>query len=75
MAPYFIVVFAFNPGLIKDSTMTRPGVTAIVDPSKPLATEAHPNPSIPEAVEETPAKGNNHFKTKCCIKIGKKAVT
>ena len=55
--------------------MTRPGVTAIVDPSKPLATEAHPNPSIPEAVEETPAKGNNHFKTKCCIKIGKKAVT
>ena len=41
--------------------MTRPGVTAVVDPNKPLATEAHPNPSIPEAVEETPAKGNNFY--------------
>jgi hypothetical protein len=52
-------LFYFIPGLIKDSTMTRPGVSAVVDPSKPLATEAHPNPSIPEAVEETPAKGKN----------------
>jgi hypothetical protein len=43
-------------GLIKDSTMTRPGVIA-ADPSKPLATEAHPNPSIPEAAEESAPKG------------------
>ncbi len=36
--------------------MTRPGVIA-ADPSKPLATEAHPNPSIPEAAEESAPKG------------------
>lgn len=42
-----------QPGLIKDSTMTRPGVSVAVDPSKPLATEAHPNPSIPESAEES----------------------
>ena len=40
--------------------MTRPGVIA-ADPSKPLATEAHPNPSIPEAAEESASKGENFF--------------
>ena len=33
-----------QPGLIKDSTMMRPAVSD----RPPLATEAHPNPSIPE---------------------------
>ena len=32
-----------QPGLIKDSTMMRPAIS-----DRPLATEAHPNPSIPE---------------------------
>jgi hypothetical protein len=31
-----------------------PGVSSM-DPSKPLATEAHPNPSIPESAEESAA--------------------
>ena len=35
-----------QPGLIKDSTIMRPAVAA--DNNRPLATEAHPNPSIPE---------------------------
>lgn len=38
--------------------MTRPSICAN-DPSKPLATEAHPNPSIPEAAEEIAPKGKN----------------
>ena len=50
-----------QPGLIKDSTMTRPGVSVAVDPSKPLATEAHPNPSIPESAEESKGKFFNRL--------------
>jgi hypothetical protein len=38
--------------------MTRPSICAN-DPSKPLATEAHPNPSLPETVDENPMKGRN----------------
>lgn len=41
-----------QPGLIKDSTMMRPAVSSGSDISRPLATEAHPNPSIPELAEE-----------------------
>ena len=41
-----------QPGLIKDSTLMRPAVSNAADISRPLATEAHPNPSIPELAEE-----------------------
>jgi hypothetical protein len=43
-----------QPGLIKDSTLMRPCVVSnqTADNSRPLATEAHPNPSIPELAEE-----------------------
>ena len=42
-----------QPGLIKDSTLMRPAVSAgNIDQARPLATEAHPNPSIPELAEE-----------------------
>jgi len=47
-------------GLIKDSTMTRPSICAN-DPSKPLVTEANPNPSIPESTEESISKGLDSF--------------
>lgn len=40
-----------QPGLIKDSTLMRPAVAE--SSNRPLATEAHPNPSvIPELAEE-----------------------
>ena len=44
-----------QPGLIKDSTLMRPAVAE--SGSRPLATEAHPNPSIPE-LEEGNVRGN-----------------
>lgn len=47
-----------QPGLIKDSTMMRPAVSCGSDISRPLATEAHPNPSIPELSEEA-VRGKN----------------
>ena len=46
-----------QPGLIKDSTLMRPAVSNAADNSRPLATEAHPNPSIPELAEEN-VRGN-----------------
>ena len=45
-----------QPGLIKDSTLMRPAVAE--SSNRPLATEAHPNPSvIPELAEEN-VRGN-----------------
>ena len=46
-----------QPGLIKDSTLMRPAIGESSS-SRPLATEAHPNPSvIPELAEEN-VRGN-----------------
>ena len=48
-----------QPGLIKDSTLMRPAVAE--SSNRPLATEAHPNPSvIPELAEEN-VRGEKHF--------------
>jgi hypothetical protein len=51
-----------QPGLIKDSTLMRPCVVSnqTADNSRPLATEAHPNPSIPELAEEN-VRGKEFF--------------
>ena len=51
-----------QPGLIKDSTLMRPCVVSnqTADNSRPLATEAHPNPSIPELAEEN-VRGKNRI--------------
>lgn len=53
-----------QPGLIKDSTMTRPAV--IQSSEKPLVTEAHPNPIIPEDEEmadDNSIEDGNHILT------------